>query len=151
MPLSRNRQSPSAGFTLIELLIVITVIAIFSVMAIPGLSRSRIAANEGSALSSINAILTANQVYETRFNAYATQLSDLSDLGMIDDLLGTADALPGKSGYILSYTSTSSQFSLNVDPIQAGQTGERFFFVDHSGVIRFRDGGSAASTDQPID
>ncbi len=151
MSTSRRGILPAAGFTLVELMIVVTVIAIVTAMAIPAVSRSRMGANEGSAVSSIKAIITANQVYETRFNSYASQLTDLSDLGIIDEVLGAADGPPGKSGYVIDYTGTRTQFELNVDPVVDGETGIRHFFADHSGIIRFREGGQATSTDTPID
>ena len=51
------------GFSLIELLIVVAIILIIAAIAIPNLLRSRIAANEASAVGSIRTINTAEVTY----------------------------------------------------------------------------------------
>ena len=47
------------GFSLIELLIVVAIILIIAAIAIPNLLRSKMAANESSAVSSIRTINTS--------------------------------------------------------------------------------------------
>jgi type IV pilus assembly protein PilA len=47
------------GFSLIELLIVVAIILIIAAIAIPNLLRSRIAANQASAIGSCRTINTA--------------------------------------------------------------------------------------------
>ena len=51
------------GFSLIELLIVVAIILIIAAIAIPNLIRSRMAADEASAVSSIRTINTAQVTY----------------------------------------------------------------------------------------
>jgi type IV pilus assembly protein PilA len=51
----RNKQK---GFSLIELLIVVAIILIIAAIAIPNLIRSKMAANEASAVASIRTINT---------------------------------------------------------------------------------------------
>jgi len=51
------------GFSLIELLIVIAIILIISAIAIPTLLRSKITANESSAVSTVRTISTAETTY----------------------------------------------------------------------------------------
>src|SRR2546430_16532066 len=55
------------GFSLIELLIVVAIILIISAIAIPNLLRSRMAANEASAVGSLRTIKTAEGTYATSY------------------------------------------------------------------------------------
>ena len=55
------------GFSLIELLIVVAIILIIAAIAIPNLLRSRIAANESSAVGSIRTINTAQVTYSSTY------------------------------------------------------------------------------------
>ena len=55
------------GFSLIELLIVVAIILIIAAIAIPNLLRSRIAANEASAVGSMRTINTAETSYNTTY------------------------------------------------------------------------------------
>ncbi len=55
------------GFSLIELLIVVAIILIIAAIAIPNLLRSRIAANEASAVGSLRTINTAEVTYASTY------------------------------------------------------------------------------------
>jgi len=55
------------GFSLIELLIVVAIILIISAIAIPNLLRSRMAANEASAVGSIRTINTSAVMYSATY------------------------------------------------------------------------------------
>jgi len=67
------------GFSLIELLIVVAIILIIAAIAIPNLLRSRIAANEASAVGSLRTINSAEITYAATFptNGYAVALGAL--------------------------------------------------------------------------
>ncbi len=52
-----------SGFTLIELMIVLAIVAIITAISVPNLMRSRMAANETSALASCKALGTAQEIY----------------------------------------------------------------------------------------
>src|SRR5437899_5944431 len=97
------------GFSLIELLIVVAIILIIAAIAIPNLLRSKIAANESSAVGSVRTIGTAEVTYSS---TWGTGFSvDLASLGgpspcvnaapgaacLIDSLLSQAPFT--KSGY----------------------------------------------------
>ena len=70
------------GFSLIELLIVVAIILIIAAIAIPNLLRSRMAANEASAVGSLRTINTAEVTYSSTYGiGYATLVSLSTPLG----------------------------------------------------------------------
>ncbi|MGA3127725.1 MAG: prepilin-type N-terminal cleavage/methylation domain-containing protein [Candidatus Korobacteraceae bacterium] len=160
------------GFSLIELLIVVAIILIIAAIAIPNLLRSRIAANEASAVGSLRTINTSEITYAATFpaNGYAVALGVLgpgSTAGntvatsahavLLDGVLGcpTATASGGictKSGYSFYLTDTGASptfYASNANPISL-QTGTRYFYSDATGVIRYNTTTSATSTDGPL-
>jgi type IV pilus assembly protein PilA len=141
-------MSRKQGFTLIELMIVVAIIAIIAAIAIPSLLNARKAGNEASAISSLRTITTVDEQYRTRFGSYPDSLDRLFTQGYIDKVLGSKQ----KSGYTFTFTSTDKNlWSCNADPTDAGKTGDRGFFADQSGVIRFELTGAASSVSDPID
>src|SRR6516162_5939263 len=101
--------SKQKGFSLIELLIVVAIILIIAAIAIPNLLRSRMAANEASAVGSLRTINTAAVTYSTTYGIgypgtllmlgpAATASSATADL--IDSVLSAGI----KSGYSFTYT-----------------------------------------------
>jgi prepilin-type N-terminal cleavage/methylation domain-containing protein len=148
------------GFSLIELLIVVAIILIIAAIAIPNLMRSRMAANEASAVGSLRTLNTAEVSY---YSTYGTGYAPLANLGgaatpcvaaaatacLIDPVL-TGGA---KSGYNIATSvpaalgTVAAQnvvYETNATPIQAGQSGQRSFCGDQSGVIRANPAGGAA-------
>ncbi len=146
------------GFSLIELLIVVAIILIIAAIAIPNLIKSKMAANESSAVGSLRTITTANIAYSTAcptvgFSASLAELNAGATCtpasGEIDNTLSTGK----KSGYNFTYTagggSPVTQFTTLADP-QSTSSGTRHFYVDESGVIRANSTGVAANTDNAL-
>ena len=67
------------GFSLIELLIVVAIILIIAAIAIPNLLRSRMAANESSAVGSLRSINTAEVAFSTTYSSVG--FTNLASLG----------------------------------------------------------------------
>ena len=144
------------GFSLIELLIVVAIILIIAAIAIPNLLRSRIAANEASAVGSVRTIVTGNVTYSSVYaNGYAPSLAQLGGVGgscnaggFIDDVLAVTKQ---KSGYNFAYIGGAAvavppagcaaagvvTYETNAQPITIGATGQRGFCTLADGVIRF--------------
>ncbi|MBN1444389.1 MAG: prepilin-type N-terminal cleavage/methylation domain-containing protein [Planctomycetes bacterium] len=136
------------GFTLIELMIVVAIIAIIAAIAIPSLLNARKAGNEASAISSLRTLTTVNEQYRTRFQTYSDTLANLSNATYIDSVLGAGQ----KSGYTFAYANPSiNTWNCTADPTDPGVTGDRYFFADQTGVIRFSATGTATTADPPID
>jgi prepilin-type N-terminal cleavage/methylation domain-containing protein len=153
------------GFSLIELLIVVAIILIIAAIAIPNLLRSKMAANEASAVASLRTYNTVIIEYQTTYNTMpSTSFSQLGPVAsgsvpsasaadLVDSLLG-ATGNPTKSGYTFTYTAGSgtptTQYSIVAVP-QSTSTGQRKFFTDQSGVIRqTTDGTTPTVTSTPI-
>lgn len=159
-----NRETGKAtikGFSLIELLIVVFIILIISAIAIPNLFRSRIAANEASAVSSVRQINTAEGTYSSSWGSgYAVNLTSLGGTAaacaagataanacLLDDLVSVAPF--SKSGYAFAAAGTNvigvtvNSYEVNATPNTVQTTGVRAFCSEASGVIRYVTPGAA--------
>lgn len=150
-----NSQKRQQGFSLIELLIVVAIILIIAAIAIPNLLKSRMAANESSAVGSMRTVNTAEVTYSASCPGvgYSATLVELNTgaicaggTGIIDDVLATGT----KSGYTFTYTPGAADASGTVDtytnvavPLNVGVTGQRGFYSDQSGVILYSLSGAA--------
>jgi type IV pilus assembly protein PilA len=148
------------GFSLIELLIVVAIILIIAAIAIPNLLRSRIAANESSAVSSLRTINTAEISYQTAYPTLGFS-ADLASLGgaagscspssttacLIDSTLSSGV----KSGYNFAaaganpLNGANSTYTAGAAPGTYNQTGVRQFCSIEDAVVRW-DANAAQST-----
>jgi type IV pilus assembly protein PilA len=152
------------GFSLIELLIVVAIILIIAAIAIPNLLRSRIAANQASAVGSLRTLNTAEITYSSTYNqGYTATMAYLGPNGTNANPASTAAGLidsvlsgGNKSGYSFTYSAglADSMGHINVYQFTAvpltSSTGTNYYFTDQSGVIRQNSTTTAASTDSPI-
>lgn len=149
----RNKQR---GFSLIELLIVVAIILIIAAIAIPNLLRSKMAANESSAVGSLRTMNTSSVAFSTTYGNYPTKLSDLgpstAPTSTAADLIDSALVTGSKSGYTFTFSAGTpyQQYSIVASPTTPGVTGQRYFYTDQSGVIRYNLSATASSADSPI-
>jgi type IV pilus assembly protein PilA len=159
---------PQRGFSLIELLVVIAIILVMAAMAIPNLLRSKMSANEATAVSSLRTVVTAQTSYALTYpqRGYADQLTKLAfpppgtpadenAAGYLDWVLGCASQPCRKSGYDFSIVNVTgspavSGYEVTAVPALVGQTGRRGFCADQGSRITY-DPDGASTCIKPIE
>lgn len=144
------------GFTLVEIMIVVAIIALLAAIAIPNLLRARLAANESAALAALKTVASAAHTFRAANPGYPANLSALFT-GLTPPYIDGVLASGTKQGYMFSLSGTDQVganfqgFSANAWPVTAGTTGNRYFFVDTSGVIRFNATANATANDSAVE
>lgn len=149
------------GFSLIELLIVVAIILIIAAIAIPNFLRSRIQANEASAVASMRTINTAQIAYSVAWGGFADSLAkmgppatpgaiDATHADVLDSTLGCSAATCTKSGYkftIVNYMgSPVNAYDLTGVPVNVGISGGRGFCSSQLIKITVDQAGGTACT-----
>jgi hypothetical protein len=131
-------------------------------IATPNLLRSRMAANEASAVGSLRTLNTAAVTYSDLYGHYPPSLESFGPspsgiatedaAGLIDDALARGGP---KSGYLFTYHATLAEgrnsrggYSINADPLEPGKGGQRHFSTDQTGTL-FADGVEFGSSSLP--
>ena len=148
---------PENGFTLVELIVVVAVISVIAAIAVPGLLRSRMTANETSAIASLRLTSTAQIAYSASCGGAAFAASFVilatppagttapfisADLGLVAPFV--------KSGFTINFqpgagavagppdcngSATLTAFYAPAVPQTLGITGTRAFAINNGKTV----------------
>ncbi len=141
------------GFTLIEMMIVVAIIAVISAITIPTLIRSRIHSNEASTIWNLRAICTAQVSYHSANNTYGdfnslVNSSPNPSTRYLDESWSEGCV---RQGYVYSMPQiTSVEFVCYASPQTVGYSGNRYFRIDQTGIIRYNEKQLPSSVDPVI-
>ena len=131
------------GWVYAPFLAIVPIILIIAAIAIPNLLRSRMSANEASAVGTTRFIIScaaASQPWHPDVG-FPDSLSAMGPEG--DNCLDSVIVGGLKNGYRFSYEpaeaigGVNTGFTVSAVPANCDRTGVRTFFADESGVIRF--------------
>ena len=143
-----------AGISFIPVLII-------AAIAIPNLLRSKMAANEASAVGSMRTLNTASVTYSTTYGGYPHLLSNLAPASPATstsaDLVDSVLSGGTKSGYTFTFSAGTTDansnylnYSITAAPSSPGVSGQRYFYTDQSGVIRADVSATASASSTPL-
>jgi len=151
-------------------------ILIIAAIAIPNLLRARQAANEAAAVGSLRTInvaaITYSSTYSNGFPPSLIAIDGTKSFGPSCDhaqLIDPEFAYGQRDGYEFTYVPLgtqilgddakahgctvpgSSSYEAHADPLTRGSTGQRSFYTDQTGVIRFEMNRPATADSAPLE
>jgi hypothetical protein len=116
-----------------------------------------LAANESAAIAALKTLSSAAHTYRASNPGYPVDLNSLY-ANLTPSYIDSVLAGGVKQGYTFILNGTDPDANSNyqgfeayASPISAGITGNRFFFLDASGVIRYNSTSATANTGNPLD
>jgi type IV pilus assembly protein PilA len=159
-------------------LIALPLVFIVSALLIPAVLRARIGSNEAAAVATLRQINRAAVEYAATYgNGFPPDLRTLDNHGTSANcdsaalLVDRALAAGRKSGYDFIYSlepspsgshlspraqangctkGGSSAYEIHANPVEPGTTGQRGFFTDQTGIIRWEDLRPASANSEPL-
>jgi type IV pilus assembly protein PilA len=158
-------ESNAGGFSIVELLIVVAVILVIAALAIPNMLHSKMAADESAAVAALRTLAGGEVNYVTTYSSgFSPTLAALgppasgatataSNADMVDSVLASGT----RGGYQFTYVAlygggspVATGYTVNANPSSPGVTGEWFYYLDQSNVIRGNYSSPASVSSTPI-
>lgn len=128
-----NFKSRNSGFTLVEIMVTVAIIALLAAIAIPNLNRSKVAANESAAQTTLKSISFALENYYAINNRYPPDTNSL--LGAAPPYLNKDYFTGTTNGYTYtSNTLTDYTYLITAAPVSA-TTGTTTFTIATGAVL----------------
>jgi prepilin-type N-terminal cleavage/methylation domain-containing protein len=122
------------AFTLVEIMIVVAIIALLAAVAIPGLLRARIVANESAAQANLKAISTAAETYAGANNGnYPSAEADLT--GATPAYLSKAYCGTTISGYTYSCSWGTAAYLITASSGSCSSADTQNYNISTGGVL----------------
>lgn len=146
-------------------ILIMPFVLIIAAIIIPNLMRSKLAANEASAVGSLRTLNSASVMYSAAYGNFPPSLTALGPSSTDDkpsaesaDLIDSVLASGRKSGYVFDYEPFNAEwggvksfgYSITASPLAPGTTGMRYFFTDQTAVIRAETDRVAAANSPPV-
>jgi len=123
-------------------------------MSVEGRQRRAITANEAAAVTALDNIAAAEQLYREAYGHYGT-FQQLFEAGVFDAPITDGGLVSG--GYRFSVRtrpgseSQAPAYEVNADPVRPGSTGNRHFFAGSEVTgIRYSEGRPATAADRAL-
>lgn len=148
------------GFTLVEITVALAVLLVVLAIALPNFMKMYMVANEEAVAEAMRAVLQACEDFQVNtargFPDSLAQLTNANPPYLSDRFRQVA--LGTWQGYQWTYwnppgpaVGAADVFILTANPVQRGITGQRGFFADERGEIRFNVYGRASRNDPPLE
>jgi type IV pilus assembly protein PilA len=142
------RRFPGLSLTLKVASVFAGVLVVLAI-SVPNLLRSRMAANEASAVGSLRTLNTAAITYFDSYGHYppalrnfglsASGIPNEEGAGLVDEVLAKGGR---KAGYLFTYRTepafglnSRGGYTINADPLEPGKGGQRHFSTNQTGTI----------------
>ncbi len=144
---SRHRAgSPNSnGFSFLELMMVVAIISIFAALAVPFLHRAKMTVQEKAALASLRTVSQGEALHCARFQRYGSL-----DQLVAEKFIDASFQQGSRYGYAFAVPVASvTHFELTAVPSAPGVSGNKAYYVDETGVIRYTEDGSLPTAASP--
>jgi prepilin-type N-terminal cleavage/methylation domain-containing protein len=163
-----SRPPARRGFSLVELLIVVAIILALAAISSTIMWRAVVNANEAVAVAALRTIHNAETIYSNTYGGgYAVQLTHLGPPASGKpnaygaDLISAELAAGRTRGYQFTYSAVSSVpgmnspvppvvFTVRAQPWNPGFSGNFFYYLDETAVIRAQWRAPATATSPPL-